>query len=68
MNIGNTPPANYTYAQLSKVLENNRTVAQVKGPEAPVEQEFSTHLETELAASQEDPLKLKLSLRFLAEA
>ncbi|QZI73184.1 hypothetical protein K5F93_13515 [Pseudomonas protegens] len=50
------------------MLENNRTVAQVKGPEAPVEQAFSTHLETELAAPQEDPFKLKLSLNFLAEA
>ena len=68
MNIGNTPPANYTYAQLPKVLENNRTVTQVKGPEAPVEQAFSTHLETELAAPREDPFKLKLSLNFLAEA
>ncbi|AGL85229.1 hypothetical protein D3X12_22295 [Pseudomonas protegens] len=66
MNIGNTPPANYSYAQLSKVLEHNRSVAQVKGPEAPVEQEFAAHLEAEQAVAKDDALKLSLS--FSAQA
>jgi hypothetical protein len=66
MNIGNTRPANYSYAQLSKVLEHNRSVAQVKAPESPAEQDFAAHLQTEQAASKDDALKLSLS--FSAEA
>nr|BFD42500.1 hypothetical protein FFPRI1PSEUD_39990 [Pseudomonas sp. FFPRI_1] len=63
MYIGNTPPANYTYAQLAKVLEHNRGIAQLKGSEVQVEQDFSSHLQ---AAAKEEGLKL--SLGFAAEA
>ncbi|MGZ0783731.1 hypothetical protein ACXM5X_12250 [Pseudomonas saponiphila] len=74
MNIGNTRPGNYTYAQLSKVLELNRGVAQIKGSEvrdtSVVKQAFSTQLEHEheQAAAKDEALKLKLSLNFSAEA
>lgn len=72
MNIGNTRPGNYTYAQLSKVLELNRGVAQIKGSEvrytSVVKQVFSTQLEHEQAAAKDEALKLKLSLNFSAEA
>ncbi|WP_025129938.1 hypothetical protein [Pseudomonas sp. PH1b] len=66
MYIGNTPPANYTYAQLAKVLEHNRGIAQLKGSEVQVEQDFSSHLQAEQAAPKEEGLKL--SLGFAAEA
>ncbi|WP_265533573.1 hypothetical protein [Pseudomonas saponiphila] len=72
MNIGNTRPGNYTYAQLSKVLELNRGIAQIKGSEvrdtSVVKQAFSTQLEHEQAAAKDEALKLKLSLNFSAEA
>ncbi|WP_047304854.1 hypothetical protein [Pseudomonas fluorescens] len=72
MNIGNTRPGNYTYAQLSKVLERNRGVAQVKGAEVRdtpvVTQAFSTQLEREQTATKDEALKLKLSLSFSAQA
>ncbi|NBF03989.1 hypothetical protein GV819_17015 [Pseudomonas sp. Fl5BN2] len=68
MYLGSTPPPNYTYAQLSKVLEQNRTVAQVKGAEveAEVERDFSAHLDAAQAQPQDETLKL--SLGFVAEA
>ena len=72
MNVGNARPGNYTYAQLSKVLELNRGVTQVKGAEVRdtpvVKQVFSTQLEREQTATKDEALKLKLSLSFSAEA